>query len=279
MNRQPYVKICGITSLEDARFAAGCLTDRIGFIFTPKSRRWIEPAKAGAIIQWLSGVESVGVFQDQSLDEVLEIARKTGIHHIQLHGEESPAYCQALVDELGGSAGLIKTISVTPDADAQSLQAVVDAYTGCVQDYLFDTKFPAPATAPIPFQGSEDAGVASRHTAPVERPGIDSRHTAPVERPGVDSRHTAPADGPLGGTGVPFDWSILHSLSIPRPWWIGGGINRDTLASAWAQVRPTGFDLSSGVEADPSRQPGVKDYPMMMEFFDALEMIRDSNPD
>src|SRR5690625_7997261 len=90
------VKICGLTRLEDARFAAGALADYLGFIFYEKSPRFISPAKAGAIVNWLEGSETVGGFVNQPLDDVNMIARQTGIRMGQLHGRESPAYCRTV---------------------------------------------------------------------------------------------------------------------------------------------------------------------------------------
>ncbi|MGB0347847.1 MAG: phosphoribosylanthranilate isomerase, partial [Balneolaceae bacterium] len=86
MDNQTKVKICGITNLEDARFASGALVDYLGFIFTEKSKRYIDPEKAGAIINWVEGPEKVGVFMNQPLDDVNLLAKFSGIDYVQLHG-------------------------------------------------------------------------------------------------------------------------------------------------------------------------------------------------
>lgn len=135
MYNQPFtVKICGVTRLEDARYISGLMADRIGFIFTPESKRFIEPAKAGAIIEWLGGIEPVGVFMNQSTDTIIRICTQTGIKSVQLHGQESPAQCEEL-----SSYTLIKTISVSKDSTVEELQMVLDSYHSVVDEFLFDT--------------------------------------------------------------------------------------------------------------------------------------------
>lgn len=128
------VKICGLTTLEDARFASGALADYLGFIFYPDSPRYIEPAKAGAIINWLEGPQKVGVFVNQPLDDVNSIARQTGIDIVQLHGNESPEYCE-LVEK-----PVIKVFHVTEDKTSDGLLAEIEPYLDVADHLLFDSK-------------------------------------------------------------------------------------------------------------------------------------------
>src|SRR5690554_3210315 len=103
------LKICGLTSLEDARFVSGAFADYLGFIFYTESPRYIEPAKAGAIINWLEGPKKVGVFVNQPLDDVNYIAKQTGLDIVQLHGVESPGYCHMI------NLPVIKVFHITPE--------------------------------------------------------------------------------------------------------------------------------------------------------------------
>ena len=128
------VKICGITTLEDARFVSGALADFIGFIFYDKSPRYIDPAKAGAIINWLEGPEKVGVFVNQPLDDVNSIARQTGLDYVQLHGNESVEYC-GLVDK-----AIIKVFHIDDNTATEELHQAVTPYVGVADYFLFDTK-------------------------------------------------------------------------------------------------------------------------------------------
>lgn len=128
------VKICGLTNLEDARFASGALAHYLGFIFYEESPRYIEPAKAGAVINWIEGPECVGVFVNQPLDDVNMISRQTGIDLVQLHGNESPEYCK-LVDK-----PVVKVIHISEGDVPADLDSRINQYADCVDFLMFDTK-------------------------------------------------------------------------------------------------------------------------------------------
>ncbi|MGH9834895.1 MAG: phosphoribosylanthranilate isomerase [Blastocatellia bacterium] len=89
------LKVCGITSIEDARAAIECGAEYLGFNFYPKSPRYISPQSAQAIIEQLpSEIISVGVFVNEAAPEdVVEILETSGARMAQLHGDESPDYC------------------------------------------------------------------------------------------------------------------------------------------------------------------------------------------
>lgn len=128
------IKICGITNLEDARFAAGALVDYLGFIFYDKSPRYIEPGEAGAIINWIEGPEKVGVFVNQTLDDVNSIAKQTGLNYVQLHGDESPEYC-GLIEK-----PVIKAIHIEEESVEYLLKHQIEQYAEVTDYLLFDTK-------------------------------------------------------------------------------------------------------------------------------------------
>ena len=128
------VKICGLTTLQDARFVAGAHADYMGFIFYEKSKRYIEAGQAGAIINWIEGPECVGVFVNQPMDDVNMIATQTGIDLVQLHGNESPEYCD-LIDK-----PVIKAFHIDQDTTTDSLQKAINPYLNKVDYLLFDTK-------------------------------------------------------------------------------------------------------------------------------------------
>ena len=111
------IKICGITRYEDAKVAAGLGVDALGFIFFPKSPRYISPEAAAVIIKQLPPfVSRVGVFVDEEIDKVITIARTTGIDTIQLHGTESPRYCLRL------PLPVIKAFSIDTGTDLTLLE-------------------------------------------------------------------------------------------------------------------------------------------------------------
>jgi phosphoribosylanthranilate isomerase len=105
----------------------------MGFIFYNESPRYIEPAKAGAIINWIEGPECVGVFVNQPLDDVNMIAQQTGIDLVQLHGNESAEYC-SLVEK-----PVIKAIHISEKTMPESLEKEIELYRLPVDYLLFDT--------------------------------------------------------------------------------------------------------------------------------------------
>jgi phosphoribosylanthranilate isomerase len=115
------VKVCGITRLEDAELAVSLGAWAIGFILWPGSPRAADPAVAAGIARALKRkVEPVGVFVNASLDEVANAADALGLTHIQLHGDEGPAFCT----EAGRRTGckIIKAARVASGADLQALE-------------------------------------------------------------------------------------------------------------------------------------------------------------
>jgi phosphoribosylanthranilate isomerase len=124
------IKICGITNIGDARSAVEYGADALGFIFYPKSKRYVSPGKAREMIRELPcEVIRVGVFVNQEIREVKKIARFCNLSLIQLHGDESPQYC----GQLSGFS-LIKAISPRTEAEILRLgdypvgAVLVDAY-------------------------------------------------------------------------------------------------------------------------------------------------------
>jgi phosphoribosylanthranilate isomerase len=90
-------KVCGMTRLTDALHAVKHGATALGFVFWPRSPRCITPQRAAEIIAELPGtVTPVGVFVNQSIDEIRHVAAATGIRTIQLHGDEPPAYADAM---------------------------------------------------------------------------------------------------------------------------------------------------------------------------------------
>ena len=101
-----WVKVCGITRLEDAVAAARFGADAVGFVFA-ESPRMVTPEEAGEISRRMpDGPAKVGVFVNSPVEDVNRVVRRCGLDLVQLHGDEDPAYCE----ELGGIA--IKALRV-----------------------------------------------------------------------------------------------------------------------------------------------------------------------
>ena len=129
-----FVKICGITNLDDALAAVDAGADALGFNFYKPSPRYVTPEAAREIVDQLpEHVLTVGVFvNEQSPESVEDLARRASVTAIQLHGDESPDYCRNLIHRK-----VIKALAAGAGFDAEEARAYeVDAI-------LLDTKDPA----------------------------------------------------------------------------------------------------------------------------------------
>jgi phosphoribosylanthranilate isomerase len=109
------VKICGITNLNDARQAIEAGADMLGFNFYRPSPRFVEPDEARKIIDSLkreAEFVAVAIFVDESLESLIEQVRKSGVDAVQLHGDETVAYCADLKSVLNGTT-IIKALRVS----------------------------------------------------------------------------------------------------------------------------------------------------------------------
>lgn len=97
---KPRVKICGITTPDDARTALSAGADYLGVIFA-ESPRQVDLARAQEIRAAVPGATLVGVFRDQPVDEVVRLVAESGVNLVQLHGHESPAYCDDVRSRTG----------------------------------------------------------------------------------------------------------------------------------------------------------------------------------
>jgi phosphoribosylanthranilate isomerase len=123
------VKICGITNYEDAVLAVDLGATALGFIFA-NSPRQITPQKARDIIHTIPPlVKTVGVFVNEGPAEIREIMHYCGLDLVQLHGDESPDLCHALMPS---------TIKALRIKDVSSIQSSL-AYLGKVRALLLDT--------------------------------------------------------------------------------------------------------------------------------------------
>ncbi|MBL0226381.1 MAG: phosphoribosylanthranilate isomerase [Geobacteraceae bacterium] len=121
------VKICGITCLEDALASVEAGADALGFVFYSQSPRHIFPEQAAEIIRRLPPfVQTVGLFVNEELSIVNTTADRCGLDIIQLHGEETPEYCDSVMRRV------IKAFRVK---DLTTLDSLVNYHvSGCLLD-------------------------------------------------------------------------------------------------------------------------------------------------
>jgi phosphoribosylanthranilate isomerase len=107
-----WVKICGITTLEDAQLAIRAGADAVGFVFASSPRR-ITPEAVRAITKELSSsVEKIGVFVDASAEEIMVACETAGLSGVQLHGEDSADRVSDLHIRLEKTSARLRVIEV-----------------------------------------------------------------------------------------------------------------------------------------------------------------------
>jgi phosphoribosylanthranilate isomerase len=243
------VKLCGLTNLADAQAAVAAGADLLGFIFFPKSPRYVTPERVREIVQGLeldrrpptaavchlclpevdrrrsavsghpSAVVTVGVFVNESSAAVAQILDFCGLDLAQLHGEEPPE-------------------TVTGDLCGRSYKAL------------------------RPRSLDEALALASRY-APA--PPLEGETTCPALM--VDAYHPHLR----GGTGETGDWGLAAALAGRYSLLLAGGLGPANVAEAVRAVRPWGVDVSSGVES----APGQKDHAAVRAFVAAAKGISD----
>ena len=121
------IKVCGMREAENIREVEALGIDMMGFIFWPKSGRYVSEQP-----EYLpTKCQRVGVFVDEDPELVKRIANSYGLDYVQLHGSESPAY----IFQLGG-LHVIKAFNIATVEDLERTKT----YEGLVDYFLFDTK-------------------------------------------------------------------------------------------------------------------------------------------
>lgn len=125
------VKICGMQQMEDAEFAVAAGADFLGFIFVKDSKRATDKKTAKEIIEKVKGkISIVGVFKNNSLEEVNSLCEELEFDFVQLHGEESPEYCQKVIRPV------IKSFSLPPNFSVSDTIEKMKRYD--INYYLLD---------------------------------------------------------------------------------------------------------------------------------------------
>ena len=127
-NRDAKIKVCGMTSLEDTLVAVEAGADAVGFIFYKKSPRSVTIKAVCEIVDELPPfVDAIGIFVNESAEQINKISDRCKLDRVQLHGDETPAFCKKI------QRRVIKAIRVK---DIQSLKKLSDFP---VSGFLLDT--------------------------------------------------------------------------------------------------------------------------------------------
>ena len=113
------IKLCGLSRPCDIRAANELLPDYIGFVFAPKSRRYVSPEKAAELKRMLDpGIRAAGVFVDEQPQVIEALVSRGVIDAVQLHGRENEDYIQDLRKQLGNTR-IIQAFSICSEQDAK----------------------------------------------------------------------------------------------------------------------------------------------------------------
>jgi phosphoribosylanthranilate isomerase len=93
-----FVKVCGLSTAEAVRAAVDAGADAVGFVLTASPREVTPVQAADLLVHVPAGVQAVGVFRHEAVEDIISVARETGLQWIQLHGERTPADVQAAHD-------------------------------------------------------------------------------------------------------------------------------------------------------------------------------------
>jgi phosphoribosylanthranilate isomerase len=126
------LKICGMKYPENIIEVGSLLPDYMGFIFYEKSARYFN----GKIPELIKTIKKVGVFVNESVEKIVEKINQHNLQAVQLHGEESVAFCQELKNKIDNKIEIIKVFSVGDDFDFE----VVKPFENVCNYFLFDTK-------------------------------------------------------------------------------------------------------------------------------------------
>lgn len=132
------VKICGITQPEQGKAIAQLGATALGFICVHSSPRYASIEHIQSIVEQLPPkIDRIGVFANADIDKICQVASATALTGVQLHGDESPEFCQQLRQQLG-EIEIIKALRIkSPQSLVQA-----DAYAGVVDTLLLDAYHP-----------------------------------------------------------------------------------------------------------------------------------------
>lgn len=218
------VKFCGLVRPEDVDVAVALGVDAIGFVFYPRSPRYLPPDEAARLRRRLpSWVSAVGLFVNESLGHCQTVARTVGLDVIQAHGDETPEQLQGL----GLPYWKALRIGVPPDQAAPQ-QGRVLAGAGAVQ------------AAMALFGGAECCLLDSAS----QGYGGSGQTFDWSVLPAPSGASGRPAQGaPIAGPGA----RVV----------LAGGLGPDTVGEAIRRVAPFAVDVSSGIQANSPREKDV----------------------
>jgi len=230
------LKVCGMKYQENIADVAGLQPDYMGFIFYEKSARFVE--EQSPIVS--NAIKKTGVFVDASIDYIIEQIEKHNLQAVQLHGNESPEFC----DEL-------KLQFEECQFDSREQNDIV----------ISSNRFPLPNTRDRNDEKIEIIKVFSI------KDEFDFNILTPYEA--VCDYYLFDTKGKLpGGNGYTFDWSVLENYPSTKPYFLSGGIGLDELENvlSFLHKQESRYCYAIDVNSSFEIQPGLKNIEKLKEF-------------
>lgn len=201
------IKVCGLKYYNNLQSIISLGADYVGLIFHESSPRYVGD-NLFPEIKNINTAKKVGVFVDASLDDILNKIKVYQLNLVQLHGNESPEFCNTLKKQ-------IQVIKAFPVLNTLNL-SLLQKYSDSVDYFLFDTKTPT-----------------------------------------------------HGGSGKKFDWRILNTYTLPKPFFLSGGISLEDANEIKNLNIPSlfGIDINSRFESEP----GFKNTELVKQFINQLQ--------
>lgn len=136
-NRQPKLKVCGLTKLNQIEELISLKVDFLGFIFYEKSPRYVLNALTLNKIKTIEHRGKVGVFVNESLEQIIEISEKAKLNFIQLHGDETDDFVTELRNRLNTEIRIIKVFRI--GNNVENLEFKISNLQSHIDFFLFDT--------------------------------------------------------------------------------------------------------------------------------------------
>ncbi len=214
-----FVKICGITNEDDALFAVAMGADAVGFVFAPSTRQIAAQQVYDITRRLPPEVLTVGVFRDELPDRVVDIAHRSGVKAVQLHGRETPDQVAEVARHI---RWVIKALSATQHdlttADQYGTELVLIDAPAPGSGKLFDWGLASevPDTVKLILAGGLDPDNVADAISAVEPWGVDvssgveaspgRKDPTLVRRFIANARAAAPTPY-LGPDDLPYDWA------------------------------------------------------------------------
>jgi len=126
------IKVCGMTQSDQLEQLADAGVDFAGFIFYAKSPRYVLRHMTTAQIRKENRLNKVGVFVNAGMDDVLQLVDECRLHMVQLHGDETPKYCERLADYVS----VIKAFRLSEN---DNIEWMIRPYMESCDMFMFDT--------------------------------------------------------------------------------------------------------------------------------------------